>query len=185
MGRRVLGRTVDALRDHVRAGGLVVGLEPSCTAVFRADAAELFPDDLDVQRLREQTVTLAELLDAHTPGWDAPQLRRQAVVQTHCHQHAVMGVDADIEVMDRAGLDAEVLDSGCCGLAGNFGFEDGHYDVSMACAERVLLPRLRETPEDVVVIGALCGNFVWARARLLELPCCTSFGIEPAPGSTR
>jgi hypothetical protein len=55
--------------------------------------------------------------------------------------------------MDKAGLDAEVLDSGCCGLAGNFGFEDGHYDISMACAERVLLPRLREAPEDAVVIA--------------------------------
>jgi Fe-S oxidoreductase len=153
MGRRVLGRTVDALREHVRAGGLVVGLEPSCTAVFRADAVELFPDDLDVQRLREQTVTLAEVLDAHTPGWEAPQLSRKALVQTHCHQHAVMGVDADTSVMEKAGLDAEVLDSGCCGLAGNFGFEDGHYDVSMACAERVLLPRLRDAPEDAVVIA--------------------------------
>jgi len=152
-GRRVLGRTVDALRDHVRAGGLVIGLEPSCTAVFRADAAELFPDDLDVQRLREQTVTLAELLDGHTPGWEPPQVQRKALVQTHCHQHAVMGVKADAAVMDRAGLDAEVLDSGCCGLAGNFGFEDGHYDISMACAERVLLPRLREAPEDAVVLA--------------------------------
>jgi Fe-S oxidoreductase/FAD/FMN-containing dehydrogenase len=153
VGRRVLGRTVDALRDHVRAGGLVVGLEPSCTAVFRADAAELFPDDLDVQRLREQTVTLAELLDAHTPGWEPPQAQRKALVQTHCHQHAVIGVKADAAVMDKAGLDAEVLDSGCCGLAGNFGFEEGHYDVSMACAERVLLPRLREAPEDTVVLA--------------------------------
>jgi FAD/FMN-containing dehydrogenase/Fe-S oxidoreductase len=152
-GRRVLGRTVDALRDHVRAGGLVVGLEPSCTAVFRADAAELFPDDLDVQRLREQTVTLAELLDAHTAGWEPPQVQRKALVQTHCHHHAVMGVKADGAVMGKAGLDAEVLDSGCCGLAGNFGFEAGHYDVSMACAERVLLPRLREAPEEAVVIA--------------------------------
>jgi FAD/FMN-containing dehydrogenase/Fe-S oxidoreductase len=153
IGRRVLGRTVDALREHVRAGGLVVGLEPSCTAVFRADAVELFPDDLDVQRLRKQTVTLAELLDAHTPGWEPPQLSRKALVQTHCHQHAVMGVDADASMMEKAGLDAEVLESGCCGLAGNFGFEDGHYEVSMACAERVLLPRLRDAPEDSVVIA--------------------------------
>jgi FAD/FMN-containing dehydrogenase/Fe-S oxidoreductase len=153
VGRRVLGRTVDALRDHVRAGGLVVGLEPSCTAVFRADAAELFPDDLDVQRLRAQTVTLAELLDAHTPDWEVPKVDRQAMVQTHCHHHAVMGVKADAAVMARAGLDAEVLDSGCCGLAGNFGFEEGHYEISMACAERVLLPRLREAPEDAVVIA--------------------------------
>jgi FAD/FMN-containing dehydrogenase/Fe-S oxidoreductase len=152
-GRRMLRRTVDALREHVRAGGLVVGLEPSCTAVFRSDAQEMFPGDVDVERLRKQTVTLAELLHDHTPGWEPPNIDRQALVQTHCHQHAIMGNEPDRAVMKAAGLDVEVLDSGCCGLAGNFGFEDGHYDVSMACAERVLLPRLRDAPDEAVVVA--------------------------------
>jgi FAD/FMN-containing dehydrogenase/Fe-S oxidoreductase len=153
VARRVLNRTVDALREHVRAGGLVVALEPSCLAVLRSDAAEFFPDDLDVERLRRQAVTLAELLHDHTPGWQPPQVERRALVQTHCHQHAVLGRDADAAVMEAAGLDVEELDSGCCGLAGNFGFEDGHYDVSMACAERVLLPRLREAPDEHVILA--------------------------------
>ncbi|MDP5181673.1 FAD-linked oxidase C-terminal domain-containing protein [Blastococcus sp. BMG 814] len=152
VAKRVLRRTIDVLRPHVQAGTLVLGLEPSCTAVFRSDAAELYPDDPDVQRLRQQTVTLAELLTEHTPGWEPPQLRRRAVVQTHCHQHAVMGFDRDVELMQQMGMDVDVLDSGCCGLAGNFGFERGHYDVSTACAERVLLPELRKAgPEDVVL----------------------------------
>jgi Fe-S oxidoreductase len=143
---------VAVLRPHLQAGTLVLGLEPSCTAVFRSDAAELYPGDLDILRLREQTVTLAELLTTHTPGWEPPRLSRRAVVQTHCHQHAVMGFDADVELMRRMGMDVDVLDSGCCGLAGNFGFERGHYEVSMACAERVLLPELRGAgPEDVVL----------------------------------
>ncbi|SDY32611.1 FAD/FMN-containing dehydrogenase [Modestobacter sp. DSM 44400] len=153
IAKRVLQRTVDVLRPHLQAGTLVLGLEPSCTAVFRADAAELFPNDHDVQRLRDQTVTLAELLTEHTPGWSPPQLDRRALVQTHCHQHAVMGFDRDVELMERMGVDVQVLDSGCCGLAGNFGFEAGHYDVSIACAERALLPALRDADDDDVVLA--------------------------------
>jgi len=152
-GKRVLARTVAALADHVRSGGLVVGLEPSCTAVFRADAAELFPDDQDVLRLRDHVVTLAELLTEHTPGWQPPVLRRQVLAQVHCHQHAVMGWDADASLLETAGAQAEHLESGCCGLAGNFGFQPGHAQVSEACAERVLLPRLREAPAEAVVLA--------------------------------
>lgn len=156
MAERILTRTVRALAAHVRAGGLVVALEPSCAAVFRADAAELFPGDQDVLRLREQTVTLSELLTAHSPGYEPPQVpdrSARALAQVHCHQHAVLGWDADRELLRRAGVDAERLDSGCCGLAGNFGFERGRLDVSEACAERVLLPRLRAEDEATVVLA--------------------------------
>jgi Fe-S oxidoreductase len=145
----------------VRNGGLVVGLEPSCTAVFRSDAAELFPTDQDVHRLRDHTVTLAELLTQHTDGWEPPRLdggsegngRVQALAQVHCHQHAVLGWDADEQLLDAAGVDVEHLESGCCGLAGNFGFTAGHGEVSEAIAEQVLLPRLRETGQDTVVLA--------------------------------
>jgi Fe-S oxidoreductase len=150
---RVLRRTVDVLRPHVRAGTLVLGLEPSCTAVFRSDAKELFPDDADVERLRRQTVTLAELLRDHSPGWQPPRVGRAARVQTHCHHHAVMGFTADRDLLADAGVDAEVLDSGCCGLAGNFGFEKGHYEVSEACAERVLLPAVRDANASTVILA--------------------------------
>ncbi|MFB9237796.1 FAD-binding and (Fe-S)-binding domain-containing protein [Plantactinospora siamensis] len=151
--KRVLRRTVDVLRPCLRDGVRVVGLEPSCTAVFRSDAAELFPDDQDVQKLRAQTVTLAELLHEHTPGWRPPRLDRAALIQTHCHQHAIVGVEADRAVLRAAGVDPDFLDSGCCGLAGNFGFEKGHYDVSMACAERVLLPAVRDADDSAVVLA--------------------------------
>jgi FAD/FMN-containing dehydrogenase/Fe-S oxidoreductase len=151
--RRVLRRSVSVLRPYLRAGTLVVGLEPSCTAVLRSDAADLFPHDEDVARLRRQTVTLAELLHEHTPGWRPRPVRRPAIVQTHCHQHAVLGFDADRAVLDAAGVQADVLDSGCCGLAGNFGFEAGHYDVSMACAERVLMPAVRAAGEATAVVA--------------------------------
>jgi FAD/FMN-containing dehydrogenase/Fe-S oxidoreductase len=153
VAKAVLRRTVDMLRPHLRAGRLIVGLEPSCTAVFRSDVAELFPDDSDVARLKQQTVTLAEVLTEHTPDWAPPRLERRVHVQTHCHQHAVLGYHADEKLMRQAGLDVEVLDSGCCGLAGNFGFEKGHYEVSEACAERVLLPAVREADDDDVILA--------------------------------
>jgi FAD/FMN-containing dehydrogenase/Fe-S oxidoreductase len=153
VAKQVLRRTLDVLRPHLRAGTRILGLEPSCTAVFRADAKELFPDDADVERLRRQTVTLAELLRDHTPGWEPPRLQRTARIQTHCHHHAVMGFTADTDLLAKAGVDADVLDSGCCGLAGNFGFEKGHYDVSEACAERVLLPAVRDADAADVILA--------------------------------
>jgi Fe-S oxidoreductase/FAD/FMN-containing dehydrogenase len=156
--KRVLARTARRLSDHVRGGGLVVGLEPSCATVFRADGPELLPDHEDIRRLKEQTVTLAELLTEHTPGFSAPPPRgdggaRKALVQVHCHQHAVLGWEADAKLLSDAGVEAERLDSGCCGLAGNFGFEPGHLEVSRACAERVLLPAVRQADPDTAILA--------------------------------
>ncbi|WP_431985861.1 (Fe-S)-binding protein [Streptomyces griseoflavus] len=153
IARRVLGHTIDVLREDLRRGTPVVGLEPSCTAVFRADAAELLPNDPDVRRMREQTRTLAELLVERAGDWQPPRVDARAVVQRHCHQYAVMGFDADREILRRAGVDADVLDAGCCGLAGNFGFEKGHYEVSMACAEAGLLPAVRDADDATLILA--------------------------------
>jgi FAD/FMN-containing dehydrogenase/Fe-S oxidoreductase len=158
VARRVLNRTVDALAPYLRSGLPMVGLEPSCTAVFRSDAGDLLGRRVDVERLAAQTNTLAEFLADRAPDF-APQLRApgggrpKAVVQTHCHQHAILGFAADIDLMARIGLDAEVLDSGCCGLAGNFGMVPAHRDVSLACAERVLLPEVREADPATLVLA--------------------------------
>lgn len=152
--KRVLLRTLDVLRPWIEAGTPVVGLEPSCTAVFRSDAPELMPDNVDVRRLARQFRTFAELLVNDAPeGWRPPHLARAATVQTHCHQHAVTKFDADRELMRRAGIDAQVLDAGCCGLAGNFGFERGHYDVSLAIGELGVLPAVREAAPSSLVIA--------------------------------
>lgn len=153
VAKKVLRRTVHVLEPYLRRGTLVLGLEPSCTAVFRSDAADLFPADPDVTRLREQTVTLAELLMEHSDGWRPPRMDRPALIQTHCHQHAIMGFDRDVELMRAMGVEPDVLDSGCCGLAGNFGFEKGHYDVSEACGERVLFPALRSADPQAAVLA--------------------------------
>ncbi len=151
--KRVLGRTVAALAPEVRAGVPVVGLEPSCTATFRHDLGELFPHDQDAKRLTEHTYTLAEVLREHAPGWEPPAMPRQAVVQTHCHQGAVMGTSADEELMAAGSIDADMLDSGCCGLAGNFGFTEGHHEVSIAAAERVMLPAIRDASPETIVMA--------------------------------
>src|SRR4051794_3133039 len=158
MAKKILHRTATALAPYTSAGTPVVGLEPSCTAVFRADAKDLFGEDRDVERLTAATRALGELLLEKAGDWEMPRLgssdsRVQAIVQMHCHQHAVLGEHADVEVMKRAGLDADVLDSGCCGLAGNFGFEAGHYDVSMQCAEDGLLPAVRGASEGTLMIA--------------------------------
>jgi Fe-S oxidoreductase len=151
--KRVLRRTVSVLRDELRAGTPVVGLEPSCTAVFRSDGPELLPGDEDVRRLAHQTMTLAELLRTRAEDWTPPRVPVDAIVQTHCHQHAVMGTKPDDELLEASGVDADRLGSGCCGLAGNFGFERGHYDVSVGAGERVLLPRVRDADEATVVLA--------------------------------
>ena len=132
----------------------MLGLEPSCTAVFRSDLHELFPHNQDANRLKDHVVTLAELLTEHTQGWEPPKADRvDAVAQVHCHQHAVLKWDADRELLERWGVDVEQLDSGCCGLAGNFGFTAGHGDISRALAEQTLLPRIREADADTVVLA--------------------------------
>jgi FAD/FMN-containing dehydrogenase/Fe-S oxidoreductase len=150
----VLRRTLRVLRPWLDTGTPIIGLEPSCTAVFRSDIRDLLPHDEDAHRIRSQVHTFAEALTRLAPrAARSAGTRSKAVVQTHCHQHAVLGFTADLAVMEDAGIDADVLDSGCCGLAGNFGFENGHYDLSMACAERVLLPAVRRADPGTIVVA--------------------------------
>ncbi|MFH8738514.1 FAD-binding and (Fe-S)-binding domain-containing protein [Streptomyces sp. NPDC017964] len=154
--KKVLGRTLDAVDPYLKQGMPLIGLEPSCTSLFRTDATEMFPGDERAVRLAKQTMTLAELLDQKAPDVEFGRLGDKtvtAMTQTHCHQHATLGSKADDRVLARAGVDSGRLDSGCCGLAGNFGFEKGHYDVSVAVGEQALLPALREAPEDTVVLA--------------------------------
>ncbi|WP_433443112.1 FAD-binding and (Fe-S)-binding domain-containing protein [Nonomuraea sp. CA-141351] len=149
--RRVLARSVRALRPWAETGVPVVGLEPSCTAVFRADGPELL-NTPDTRLLSERTLTLAELLESRAPDWRPASSGGEAVAQVHCHQSAIMGYDADRAVLDRFGISTEVLNAGCCGLAGNFGFERSHYDVSVACAEESVWPAVRAaSPQQTIL----------------------------------
>jgi FAD/FMN-containing dehydrogenase/Fe-S oxidoreductase len=129
-----------------------VVLEPSCAAALRTDLPELLHDDPRAARLAASVLTFAEALERYAPDWVPPALNRPVTGQTHCHQHAVLGDDADRRLRERAGLTGE-LAGGCCGLAGNFGFEKGHFEVSTACARDQLLPAVREAPEGAVVLA--------------------------------
>ncbi|MGA4789518.1 FAD-binding and (Fe-S)-binding domain-containing protein [Nocardia sp. AB354] len=151
--RRVLGRTLRILRPYLRAGTPIVVLEPSCAAVFRSDLPELRYGDEDAKRLAAQTYTLPELLTSRAEGWQPPQLDTTVMAQPHCHHHAIMHYDTDRDVLSSTGAEIDVLDAGCCGLAGNFGFEAGHYDVSVACAEDKLLPAVRHRKPGTVVVA--------------------------------
>ena len=139
----------------MRAGGYVVGLEPSCTAVFRADAAELFPGDQDVLRLRDHVVTIAELLGrAHTGLAAAPAAPGRVLAQVHCHHHAVMGWTADADLLAKTGARAEQLESGCCGLAGQLRFPAWPRADQPGCApNRPCCPRFVRHRADTVILA--------------------------------
>ncbi|HET7753708.1 MAG TPA: FAD-linked oxidase C-terminal domain-containing protein, partial [Anaeromyxobacteraceae bacterium] len=150
--RRYLLDLLDVLAPRVDAGLPIVGIEPSCVAVLRDELRDMLPDDPRARRVADATVMLSELLERdHVP---LPRLEAKAVMQGHCHHHAVMGLDAEVAVLRRLGLDVERPDSGCCGMAGSFGFERGtHYDVSVAAGERVILPAVRRAPKDALILA--------------------------------
>ncbi|MDN4477414.1 FAD-binding and (Fe-S)-binding domain-containing protein [Demequina sp. SYSU T00039] len=136
----------------------IVGVEPSCMAVLRGDLVDLLPEDPRAAAVARGTYTLAEVLTGRSPvkpreGWRMPDLSDvTAVVQPHCHQYSVMGYAADRELLARAGATVTET-SGCCGLAGNWGTEKGHYETSVKVAENSLLPALREAPEGSIYLA--------------------------------
>ncbi|MFF8448019.1 FAD-binding and (Fe-S)-binding domain-containing protein [Streptomyces leeuwenhoekii] len=150
--RAVMRRTLDLMEPVLDTGAPVVVLEPSCAAALRTDLPELLPGDPRAARLAARVLTFAETLERHAPGWAPPDVGRPVTGQTHCHQHAVLGDAADRRLRAAAGLTGE-LSGGCCGLAGNFGFERGHFAVSAACAEERLLPAVRDAPPGAVVLA--------------------------------
>ncbi|MDF6044085.1 FAD-binding oxidoreductase [Streptomyces sp. JH14] len=148
--RTVMRRTLDRMGPSL--GDPLVVLEPSCAATLRTDLPELLPDDPRATELAASVRTLAQYLEEYAPDWQPPRLDRPVVGQTHCHQHAVLGDAAERRLRERAGLTGE-LSGGCCGLAGNFGFERGHWGVSVACAEEQLLPSVRDAEPGTEVLA--------------------------------
>ncbi|TSE01474.1 FAD-binding protein [Skermania sp. ID1734] len=187
--KRWLRRTVAELAEAVSHGLPVVVLEPSCAAVFRDELTNLFPDDMDAQRLSKATVSLGEYLSGRE--YQPPPLHRRILLQTHCHDHAVLRPECDIALFEQMGLDIDHPDSGCCGMAGSFGYEAGErHAVSVAVGERVILPAVRSAdPRTLVVangfscreqIGQLTDRGAIHLAQLLEL--AQRFGRDGPPG---
>ncbi|PAZ13510.1 FAD-binding oxidoreductase [Streptomyces sp. SA15] len=150
--RTVLRRTLDLMAPVLETDAPVVVLEPSCAAALRTDLPELLHDDPRARRLADRVLTFAEALERLAPDWIPPRVDRPTAGQTHCHQHAVLGDAADRRLRAAAGLHGD-LAGGCCGLAGNFGFEKGHFEVSTACAEERLLPEVREAADGAVILA--------------------------------
>jgi FAD/FMN-containing dehydrogenase/Fe-S oxidoreductase len=149
----LLQETLDTLRPAIARGTPVVGLEPSCTAVFRDELCDLLPDDPQAKQLRDQTFTLAEFLDKKAPSYAPPKLHRKVVVHGHCHQKALIGMGPEKHLLDRTEADYHVLDSGCCGMAGSFGFEAEHYGISQQVGEHELYPHLRDAGRDTLIVA--------------------------------
>src|SRR5207248_6721074 len=124
-----------------------------CVTAFRDELIGLFPDDPRAKRLGAQTLFFTELLDQYASHDRLPRISGSALVQIHCHHHAVIKPESELRVLDRLGLDHEIMRSGCCGMAGAFGFEAAKYQVSMTAAERVLLPKVRNAPNDTLVLA--------------------------------
>ena len=150
-------KSMDALWPMVERGAYVVGLEPSCILTFRDELPALFPDDARAKILRERALLLDEFLAREVSGYIPPQpkpLKVKAMLHGHCHQKAIAGLDTETSILSRIrDSNVEVLDAGCCGMAGPFGYEDSHFAVSKACADRVLVPAInaqrRETHRDL------------------------------------
>jgi Fe-S oxidoreductase len=155
-----LEQILDDLADEITRGTPVIGLEPSCTAVFRDELKNLFPNRYDARRLSSQTYLLPEFLAEYPERFNSvldratrPEgTRGKATLHVHCHQHAVMGAKSDIKILERLGFDVEHLDSGCCGMAGSFGFEKDHFEISKQIGERVLLPAVRNLAKDALLV---------------------------------
>jgi FAD/FMN-containing dehydrogenase/Fe-S oxidoreductase len=148
--KRLLRRILESLADEIAAGTPLVGLEPSCVSVFRDELCNLFPYDENARRLRQQTFLLSEFLVRE--GYQPPLLARKAILHGHCHQKAVLGMRDEETLLRQMGLELTVLDSGCCGMAGAFGFELNHYQISVQVGERVLLPAVREADPDTLLL---------------------------------
>ncbi|HVH87847.1 MAG TPA: FAD-linked oxidase C-terminal domain-containing protein [Terriglobales bacterium] len=148
-----LKRILRGLERDIQAGYPIVVLEPSCASVFKEELKNLFPDEHLTEKLSGQTMLLSEFIQKKAGQFSFPQIKRKAIAQAHCHHKAIFKTEAEEQVFKRIGLEAKMLDSGCCGMAGPFGFEAAKYEVSQACAERVLLPAVRGALADELVVA--------------------------------
>jgi Fe-S oxidoreductase len=145
--KRLLKTAMKELEPEIDRGTPIVGLEPSCISVFRDELHNLFPGR------SVPMMTLSELIEHAGDSFKLPRMERKAIVQGHCHHKAIMKFEPEEQVLQKIGLRFEHLDSGCCGMAGAFGFEREHYEISMRIGERVLLPRVRDAADDTLIIA--------------------------------
>ncbi len=151
--KHLLREILTALQPQIHAGIPVVGLEPSCVSVFRDEMRSLFPNNKDAQRLAKNVFVLSEFLLERADNYQPPRLDRPAVLHGHCHQKSILGMEEERDLLKKMGLECQEPERGCCGMAGSFGFEPDHYEVSMKIAEQNLLPAVRQAAGDTLVIA--------------------------------
>jgi Fe-S oxidoreductase len=152
--RRRLLDALQVLGPFVNRGVSVVGLEPSCLLTFRDELPALFPRSSTAHKLAENAMLLDELLVSKAPNFRPPQLAGRAIVHGHCHQKALSGLTSELSLLDKMpGLQTAVPDAGCCGMAGAFGYDAARFEVSRAIGERVLIPAIRRSAADTLIIA--------------------------------
>jgi len=151
--KKYLVKTLNALAPQLAAGTPIVVLEPSCASVFRDELTNLLPNDPRAAKLRDQTLLLSEFLVKHAPDYRPPQLDKKIIVHGHCHHRATMGMHDEMKILRATGAEVELLDSGCCGMAGPFGFEKDKFDLSQKLGERVLISAVRNMTANSILVS--------------------------------
>ncbi len=154
--KRQVDAILDDLRPFIRDGVPVIGLEPSCLSVFKDELQNMVGEDIDANRLAAQSYMFETFLKQKAEGeahYKPPKLQRNAIVHEHCHKKSVLDPTAETHLFEQMHLDHEKLESGCCGMAGAFGFERDHYAMSIACGERVLLPKIRQAKPQTILVA--------------------------------
>ncbi len=153
VAKQYLLKVLDELAPQLEAGTPIVVLEPSCASVFRDELCGLLPQDARARKLRDQTFLLSEFLVKHAPHYMPPQIAGDIIVHGHCHHRATMGMEDEMALLYATGANVTLLDSGCCGMAGPFGFEQDKYEVSQTLGERVLLPAVRGAASETMIVS--------------------------------
>ncbi len=150
--KQYLLKILDELGPQLEAGIPIVVLEPSCASVFRDELCNLLPNDPRAARLRDQTYLLSEFLVKFAPQYQPPQIAEKIILHGHCHHRATFGMADEVAILRRTGADVTLLDSGCCGMAGPFGFEADKYEISQTLGNRVLLPAVRAASSNTLIV---------------------------------
>jgi len=153
LAKQYLRRILTAMENEINAGTPFVVLEPSCASVFRDELHGLFPNDELAKKLQGQTYAFSEFLEQKAKHFPLPKLHRKAVVQGHCHHKSILNMDSEEKILKRMEMDPEVMNTGCCGMAGSFGFEKEKYEVSIQVGEQKLFPRIRDTEFTSVIVA--------------------------------
>lgn len=151
--RAYLREILDVLQADIGAGVPIIGLEPACLSVFRDELLNLFPDDARARQLSAQVHLFSDFL-MNITDWEAPQLGGDALVHGHCHQKALFGMASELALLQRLGIRARTVESGCCGMAGAFGFHPKHYDISVKAGEAALLPAVRAADQSTMIVAS-------------------------------